>query len=57
MMKPIKSENEYNKALQRFEEIFQAEIGTKESDEADILAAFIKEYEDKYYPISFPSRA
>ncbi len=36
------------------ETIFNAEIGTKESDEADILGLLIEEYEYKQYPIEAP---
>jgi HTH-type transcriptional regulator/antitoxin HigA len=53
-IKLIKSEADYEKALLRLEEIFDAEIGTKESDEADVLGLLIDEYEKKYYPIETP---
>ena len=39
---PIKTETDYNKALKRLETIFTAEIGTPESDEADILGLLIE---------------
>ncbi len=51
---PIKSENDYRKALKRLEEIFDAEIGTLESDELDILGLLVDDYENKYYPIEAP---
>lgn len=50
----IKTKDDYKAALQRFELIFDATIGTPESDEADILALLIDEYEKKYYPIEAP---
>jgi HTH-type transcriptional regulator / antitoxin HigA len=53
-IKPIKSENDYRLALKRLEEIFDAKIGTTESDEADILGLMIDEYEKKHYPIEAP---
>jgi HTH-type transcriptional regulator / antitoxin HigA len=37
-IKPIKTESDYQLALKRFELLFDAPIGTPESDEADILA-------------------
>ena len=49
--KPIKTEQEYNEALIRFEKIFQSQKGTKESKEADILSVLIKKYEEKYFKI------
>ena len=51
---PIKSESDYRNALKRMEVIFDAAIGTPESDEADILGLMIDEYEKKHYPIETP---
>jgi HTH-type transcriptional regulator/antitoxin HigA len=53
-IKPIKSENDYQEALQRFDELFDAKIGTPESDEADIIALLIDNYETEQYPIEAP---
>lgn len=53
-IKPIKTETDYNLALKRLETIFDAEIGTTESDEADVLGLLVDEYEKKYYPIEAP---
>ncbi|NJW54666.1 transcriptional regulator, partial [Salinimicrobium sp. CDJ15-91] len=36
-IKAIKTEQDYNQALKRLEEIFHAEIGTPEGDEAEVL--------------------
>jgi HTH-type transcriptional regulator / antitoxin HigA len=52
--KVIKTEREYNKALAMFEKIFLAKKGTKESDDADILAMLIEQYENEYYQINSP---
>jgi HTH-type transcriptional regulator / antitoxin HigA len=53
-IKPIKNEADYKLALKRLEEIFDASIGTPESDEADILALMIDEFEQKHYAIEAP---
>ncbi len=53
-MKPIKTEADYQAALARMEVLFDAQIGTPESDEADILALLIDDYENKHYPIEAP---
>ena len=53
-IKLIKTEADYQKALKRLEEIFDAKIGTLESDEADILGLMIDEYEKKHYQIEAP---
>ena len=54
MIKLIKTEDDYQLALNRLEQIFDSKIGTMESDEADLLALLIDEYEKKYYPIDAP---
>lgn len=41
-------------ALKRLEDIFDASAGSVESDEADVLALLIDEYEKKNYPIDAP---
>ena len=53
-LKLIKTDVEDQEALNRLEEIFDAKIGTPESDEADILGLLIDEYEKKHYPIDAP---
>lgn len=53
-IKPIRTEADYHEALKRMEEIFDAQIGTAESDEADILGLLIDDYEKKHYPIEAP---
>lgn len=53
-IRPIKTEADYQKALERLDEIFDAKIGSIESDEADILGLLIDEYEKKKYPIEAP---
>ena len=52
---PIRSEEDYDAALTRLSEIFQAEIGTPEGDERDILVDLIDCYEEKHYPIGPPT--
>lgn len=53
-LRPIKSESDYQKALERLEIIFDAPKGTPESDEADILGLMVDDYENKHYPIEAP---
>jgi len=53
-IKLIKTETDYQEALKRLESIFDAPIGTTESDEADLIGLLIDEYEKKYYPIEAP---
>ena len=51
----ILTEKDYDHALARMDEIFQAEIGTPEGDERDALFDLIEEYENEHYPIGPPS--
>ena len=53
-MKLIKTEAEYDKALQRLEVIFDAKPRSRQGQEAEVLALFIEEYEDRNYPIDAP---
>lgn len=53
-LKPIKTDSDYKQALKRLEIIFDAPIGSPQSDEADILGLMIDEYEKKHFPIEAP---
>jgi len=53
-IRPIKNETDYRDALQRLEVIFDAPLGSTESDEADLLGLMIDDYEKKHYPILAP---
>jgi HTH-type transcriptional regulator/antitoxin HigA len=49
--KVLKSEEEYDAALERSIEIFHAEKGSLEFDELELLLLLVKDYEDRHYPI------
>ena len=53
-IKPIKSEHDYEKALERLEMIFDSPENTNKGDQADILSMLIDNYENQYYPIEAP---
>ena len=53
-LKILKTKKDYLKSLKRFEEIFQTKSGSAESDEADVIALLVKEYEDKHFIIDAP---
>lgn len=53
-LKPIKTEKDYQKALERLEIIFDAQPGTKEGDELEILGILIEKFEDEHFPIELP---
>lgn len=50
-IKPIRSDDDLRIALRRLETIFQAEEGTPEADEMEVLVTLIEAYENKHYPI------
>ena len=52
--RPIRTEEEYNAALARIDQIFDAEEDTPEGEELDELVDLVELYEDKHYPIDFP---
>lgn len=53
-IKPIKTEQDYNEALERLEIIFDAPKGSPEGDELEILGILIENYEDAHFPIDLP---
>jgi HTH-type transcriptional regulator/antitoxin HigA len=53
-LKVIKTEREYQKALQRLEEIFDARKNTEAGDELELLSLLIDNYEKFKSPIDLP---
>ena len=53
-LRPIKTELDYDKALERLEIIFDAKKGTNKGDELEILSILIEKYEKENYPIEMP---
>ena len=47
--KVLKTEKDYNDATNRLMEIFNAEQGTTEGDEMELLMVLVKDYDDKHY--------
>ena len=53
-IKPIRNEEDYQNALQRLDEIFDAKRGTEEGDELEILSILVDNYENEHFPIGMP---
>ena len=53
-IQPIHTEDDYENALARIEEIFDAKTGTIEGDELEILGILVDEYEKKNFPVEAP---
>jgi len=57
MLKPIKTEAEYDAALARVYELMQTDVkaGSADSDELEVLSLLVKEYELAHYPVNYPN--
>jgi HTH-type transcriptional regulator/antitoxin HigA len=53
-IRPIKTEQDYNLALERVNILFDAKPNTDEADELDILVTLIEKYEKIHYHIPEP---
>lgn len=53
-IKPIKTEEDYQRALDRLEIIFDSEPGSIEGDELEILGILVDHYENEHFPIDLP---
>ena len=50
----LKTEEQYEAALQRLEVVFHANADTPDGDEAELLVLLIEDYEERHYPIPPP---
>jgi len=53
-IKPIRSEADYDAALRRIEEVWDAPEGSADADELDVLATLVDAYEREHFPIGPP---
>jgi len=51
-IKPIRNDDDLHTAFKRLELVYQAQDGTPEADEMEILVTLIEAYENKHYPVS-----
>ena len=54
-IKPVRTEQDYEAALARVDELMDAELGTPEGEELDVLVDLVEVYESKYAPMGYPS--
>ena len=54
-IKPVQTEQDYEAALARVDELMDAELGTPEGEELDVLVDLVEVYESKYAPMGYPS--
>lgn len=55
MVKPIRTESDYEANLERIEVLIDATPGTPEGDELEILSTLIERYENERFPIAAPT--
>ena len=53
-IRPIKTEQDYNKSIKRIEELWGAKKDSSKGDEFDLLCTLVESYEMKHYPIAPP---
>ena len=53
-IKPIKTDKDYNQALERLEIIFDSKKGSSEGDELEVLGILVDQYENDHFPIGLP---
>jgi HTH-type transcriptional regulator / antitoxin HigA len=53
-IKPIKTNKDYQQALERLEVIFDAKKNSAEGDELEVLGILIDNYENSHFPVAFP---
>ena len=51
---PIRNEKDYQKSLERLDEVFDSKKGTEQGDELEILSILIDRYENENFPIGMP---
>ena len=55
MVKPIRTQSDYDTNLERIEHLIDAEPGTPEGDELEIIATLVERYENERFPIAKPT--
>ncbi len=53
-IKPIKSETDYQNALQDIESLMMAKANSPEGEKLDILVTLVEAYEQKHFPLDLP---
>lgn len=54
MNRLIKTQQDYDLALARIDELMDAKEGTPEADELELLATLVEMYEEAHYPMDLP---
>ena len=55
-IRPIRTDADHAAALRRIDALMDAEAGTPEAHELDVLATLVEAYEDRHFPVAAPDR-
>ncbi|WP_407935777.1 hypothetical protein [Cupriavidus necator] len=50
-IKPIRTEQDYDTAMDRIGQLWGAPVGSPEADELEVLSILVERYEEEHYPI------
>lgn len=50
-IKPIRTEQDYDTAMERVGQLWGASVGSPEGDELEVLSILVERYEQEHYPI------
>ena len=53
-IKPIRTQEDYRRALREVEKLWDAKPGTSAMDRLDVLATLVDAYEEEHFPIALP---
>ncbi len=53
-IKPIRTENDYNEALQIISLLMNANLNSQEGDKLEVMVTLVEAYEEKHYPVLPP---
>lgn len=53
-IKVLKTETDYENAMERIDAIFDAKPDTPKGDELELLTLLVEKYEEEHYPIELP---
>ena len=53
-VKPIRSDADYEAALNEVERLWGSKLGSRDGDRLDVLATLIDAYEDEHFPLDPP---
>ena len=54
-IEPIRTEHDYEAALARVDELMDADLGTPEGEELDVLVDLVEANESRHVPMGYPS--